>query len=129
MQQTEPMTSKPGAGARADERPEADRKATARSVGAAHAPKSRVGVFRARRLRVHLAPMRRIVATTFIVAALLMGVAGGRAEATEVGYGRNFGLGFALGNPTGFVGKYWVDRTNAWDFGVGFDGYYGGWCN
>ncbi len=56
---------------------------------------------------------------------ILAGVTEGSARATEVGYGRNFGLGFELGNPTGFVGKYWVGRTNALDFGLGFDGYYG----
>jgi hypothetical protein len=72
--------------------------------------------------------MRRILATTCLTALILVGLAGGRAEATEVGYGRNFGLGFQIGNPTGFVGKYWVDRTNAWDFGIGFDGYYAQWC-
>jgi hypothetical protein len=52
-----------------------------------------------------------------------------RAEATEVGYGRNLGLGFVLGDPTGFVGKYWVGRTNAIDAGFGFYGYGWGWCN
>ena len=72
--------------------------------------------------------MRRTLATTCLAALLLAGLTSGRAEATEVGYGRNFGLGFELGNPTGFVGKYWVDRVNAWDFGVGFDGYSYGWC-
>ena len=130
MQQSEPMATKTHAGHSVGGREEAGQKPSARSwVRAGHRPKSRAGVFRGRRLSVHLAAMRRTVATTFIAAALLVGLAHGRAEATEVGYGRNFGLGFALGNPTGFVGKYWVDRTNAWDFGVGFDGYYGGWCN
>src|SRR6476619_2224925 len=42
---------------------------------------------------------------------------------TEVGYGRTFGLGFMLGDPTGLTGKLWVARTNAIDFGVGFWGY------
>jgi hypothetical protein len=72
--------------------------------------------------------MRRTLATTCFVALLLAATASGSAQATEVGYSRNFGLGFQLGVPTGFVGKYWVGRTNAIDFGVGFDGYYGGWC-
>ncbi len=62
-------------------------------------------------------------------AGLLFGVGAAPAQATEVGYGRNLGLGFELGDPTGFTGKYWVGRTNAIDFGVGFDGYaYGGTC-
>jgi hypothetical protein len=60
-------------------------------------------------------------------AVVLVGI-GGSAHATEVGYGRNFGLGFEIGEPTGFVGKYWVGRTNAWDFGVGFDGYTSNVC-
>ena len=51
------------------------------------------------------------------------------ASATEVGYGRNFGLGFELGDPTGIVGKLWLNRTNALDFGVGFYGYSYGFCN
>jgi len=72
--------------------------------------------------------MRRTLLTTCLAALILAGVAGGSAQATEVGYGRNLGLGFEIGNPTGFVGKYWVNRVNAWDFGVGFDGYAYGWC-
>ncbi|MES1205877.1 MAG: DUF3996 domain-containing protein [Pseudomonadota bacterium] len=72
--------------------------------------------------------MRRTLVTTFFAALLLAATGAGTAQATEVGYGRNFGLGFELGNPTGFVGKYWLGRTNAIDFGLGFDGYYGGWC-
>ena len=73
--------------------------------------------------------MRRTLASTFF-ATLLLGIGAERlAQATEVGYGRNLGLGFELGAPTGFTGKYWVGRTNALDFGVGFDGYYnGGTC-
>ena len=47
--------------------------------------------------------------------------------ATEVGYGRKFGLGFMIGDPTGLSGKLWVSPTNAIDFGVGFWGY--GVCN
>jgi len=42
---------------------------------------------------------------------------------TEVGYGRTFGLGFMVGDPTGLTGKLWVGRTNAIDFGLGFWGY------
>jgi len=42
---------------------------------------------------------------------------------TEVGYGRKFGLGFMVGDPTGLTGKLWVAPTNAIDFGVGFWGY------
>lgn len=51
-----------------------------------------------------------------------------RAEATEVGRGRDFGLGVAFGSPTSIVGKYFVGGGSAWDFGFGFWTY--GWgCN
>ena len=42
------------------------------------------------------------------------------AQATEVGSARTFGLGFAFGNPPSLVGKVFVGRENAIDFGVGF---------
>ncbi|HVZ35697.1 MAG TPA: hypothetical protein VG963_24895 [Polyangiaceae bacterium] len=65
---------------------------------------------------------------------LLLGLIGmsaiipGRAWATEVGRGRDFGLGFAFGSPTSIVGKYFVGDDNALDFGLGFWRY--GWnCN
>lgn len=33
---------------------------------------------------------------------------------------RGFGLGVILGEPTGFSGKYWVDRDHAVDFGLAY---------
>lgn len=42
------------------------------------------------------------------------------AAATEVGRGRNFGLGVAFGSPTSLVAKYFLSRENALDFGLGF---------
>jgi hypothetical protein len=42
---------------------------------------------------------------------------------TEVGYGRNFGLGVMVGDPAGLSAKLWVARANAIDFGLGFWGY------
>jgi hypothetical protein len=42
---------------------------------------------------------------------------------TEVGYGRKFGLGFMVGDPTGLSAKLWVAATNAIDAGVGLWGY------
>jgi hypothetical protein len=47
------------------------------------------------------------------------------ASATEVGRGRDLGLGFAFGSPTSLVGKYFVGPGNALDFGLGFWSY--GW--
>ena len=69
------------------------------------------------RFSVSVAPLVALVSTMLWVSAARS------AHATEVGYGRNLGLGFELGDPTAFVGKYWVGRTNAVDFGVGFDGF------
>ena len=73
--------------------------------------------------------MRRKLVFTCLASALLGIVASQPAHATEVGYSRTFGLGFELGDPTGFVGKYWVSKTNALDFGIGFWGYSWGYCN
>ncbi|HTV17844.1 MAG TPA: hypothetical protein VMG12_04215 [Polyangiaceae bacterium] len=50
------------------------------------------------------------------------------AGATEVGRGRDFGIGVAFGSPTSIVGKYFIGGGNALDFGLGFWTY--GWgCN
>ena len=66
--------------------------------------------------------MKYTVVTALL--ALFLLVAGARpASATEVGYGRKFGLGFVLGDPTGLSGKYWVGPTNALDFALGFTNY------
>ncbi len=46
-----------------------------------------------------------------------------RAEATEVGQGRDFGIGVAIGSPTSIVGKVFVGGGNALDFGFGFWSY------
>jgi hypothetical protein len=73
---------------------------------------------------------RKLILTCLATTLLGVGVGASRpAQATEVGYNRTFGLGFELGDPTGFVGKYWVSKTNALDFGIGFWGYAWGYCN
>ena len=67
--------------------------------------------------------MKRFLLVTLAAAAI--GTAGtGRAQATEVGTSRNFGLGFQIGEPTAITAKVFVTSTSAYDFGVGF----GGWC-
>lgn len=74
--------------------------------------------------------MRRTLATAVasafvsasVAALLLLGTAR-PANATEVGYGRKFGLGFMVGDPTGITAKLWVGPTNSLDFGLGFWGY------
>jgi hypothetical protein len=48
-------------------------------------------------------------------------VATGRsAAASEVGAGRDFGLGVAVGAPISLVGKYYLGSRDALDFGVAF---------
>jgi hypothetical protein len=47
----------------------------------------------------------------------------GRAHATEVGTARKFGLGVQLFEPTAIIGKVFLDRHNALDFGFGFWGW------
>ncbi len=72
--------------------------------------------------------MKRYVVIPFAAVVLLVVLAvaaAGTAQATEVGYSRKFGLGVAVGDPTGLVGKVWVSPTNALDFGLGFQHY--GW--
>lgn len=44
--------------------------------------------------------------------------------ASVQGAGRNFGLGLVLGDPTGISGKYWTSSTTAFDFNVGWSGYW-----
>jgi len=66
--------------------------------------------------------MRRTLITAFVAAILLAGAVR-TAEATEVGYGRKFGLGFVLGDPTGLSAKWWLGPTNSLDAGLGFWGY------
>jgi hypothetical protein len=45
------------------------------------------------------------------------------ASATEVGTSRVFGLGVQVGSPTAIVGKVFLGRGNAFDFGLGFGGW------
>ncbi|HEY5284898.1 MAG TPA: DUF3996 domain-containing protein [Polyangia bacterium] len=45
------------------------------------------------------------------------------SRATEVGTSRKFGLGVQLFEPTAIIGKLFLDRNDAVDFGVGFWGY------
>ena len=61
-----------------------------------------------------------------LLSALLLGTltaAPGSAHATEVGTYRTFGLGVQLFDPTALIGKVFLDRNDALDFGVGFWDY------
>jgi hypothetical protein len=51
------------------------------------------------------------------------------AHVTEVGYGRHYGIGLMVGDPTGISAKAWIGETNAIDAGVGDYGFgYRGGC-
>ena len=71
--------------------------------------------------------MKRFLLVTLAAAAI--GATGtGRAQATEVGTSRNFGLGFQIGEPTAITAKAFIGGANALDFGLGFGGWGYGWC-
>jgi hypothetical protein len=66
--------------------------------------------------------MTRLILVMVLSLTALAG-ASATANATEVGAGRTFGLGFQVGDPTAIVGKVFVGGDNAIDFGVGFGGW------
>ena len=66
-----------------------------------------------------MAEMKCVILRMAVLVGLLSAAAT-TAEATEVGAGRNFGLGFAVGTPTSIVGKAFLGGENALDFGLGF---------
>jgi hypothetical protein len=66
--------------------------------------------------------VKRLSLLLWVIAVLAMSSS---ASATEVGRGRNFGIGVAFGSPTSIVAKYFVGGGNAFDFGLGFWRY--GW--
>jgi hypothetical protein len=66
--------------------------------------------------------MKRVILTTILVIAAFAMVPA-PAQATEVGPARPFGLGVQVFDPTALIGKLFLDRNNALDFGVGFWGY------
>jgi hypothetical protein len=70
--------------------------------------------------------VKRVIRATLFFTLILLGAS--EAQATEVGNGRRFGLGFQLGDPTAIIGKLFLGGGNAFDFGVGFDGYGRGYC-
>jgi len=72
-------------------------------------------------------PMKRLVLLISAAAAIVT-VAAGRAQATEVGTSRTFGLGFQIGEPTAITAKAFVGGSNAFDFGLGFGGWGYDWC-
>jgi hypothetical protein len=71
--------------------------------------------------------VKRLVFLT-LAAATILSTSEGRAQATEVGSSRNFGLGFQIGEPTAITAKAFVRRNHAFDFGLGLGGWGYGWC-
>jgi hypothetical protein len=77
--------------------------------------------------------MKRVI----LLATVLVAFSATRsASATEVGTRRPFGLGIQVFEPTALIGKYFLDRNDALDFGLGFWNYgrcydngYGTYCN
>jgi len=63
-----------------------------------------------------------LLAAMFVVGGFLAGT--GTAHATQVGYGKNLGVGLMFGDPTGITGKYWLSYKNAVDLGLGFGFYH-----
>jgi hypothetical protein len=70
--------------------------------------------------------MSRVIALAALLTALSLAKAR-PAQATEVGQGRNFGVGIFLGDPTGLTGKYFLSPNNAIDFGLSFWTYSRWW--
>jgi hypothetical protein len=66
--------------------------------------------------------MKRVILSSALLLACIAAMPG-RAHATEVGTVRPFGLGVQVFEPTAFIGKLFLDRHNALDFGIGFWGY------
>jgi len=66
--------------------------------------------------------MKRVISSFALLCAGIMAMPA-QASATEVGTARPFGLGLQAFEPTAVIGKLFLDRSNALDFGVGFWGY------
>ena len=66
--------------------------------------------------------MKRVTSLLALSLALLAAPVN-RAQATEVGTARPFGLGVQLFDPTALIGKVFLDRNDALEFGVGVWGY------
>jgi hypothetical protein len=72
--------------------------------------------------------MRRVFLLTAVTLLIGLVAAPPAARATEVGTSRTFGLGFAIGDPTSIVGKYFLNPSNAIDFGIAFYNYDNRYC-
>jgi hypothetical protein len=71
--------------------------------------------------------MKRLV-LLISAAVAIVGLGAPRAQATEVGTSRTFGLGFQLGEPTAITAKLFAGGPHAFDFGLGFGGWGYDWC-
>jgi hypothetical protein len=66
--------------------------------------------------------MKRVILSCVLLLACITGIPAS-ARATEVGTVRPLGLGVQLFEPTALIGKLFLDRYDALDFGLGFWGY------
>jgi hypothetical protein len=66
--------------------------------------------------------MKRVIIALALTLASI-GATPGVARATDVGTSRTFGVGVQILEPTALIGKLFLDRNDAIDFGVGFWGY------
>jgi hypothetical protein len=73
--------------------------------------------------RIVFTKMKRVILTSIVLSALAAVPGRAHATATEVGSTRPFGLGVQVFEPTALIGKLFLDRNDALDFGVGFWGY------
>jgi hypothetical protein len=73
--------------------------------------------------------MMRLIYIMVLTLTIVAGVS--ETAHAQVGAGRNFGLGFQLGDPTALIGKAFIGGGNAFDFGIGFGsvGYSRCWDN
>lgn len=69
--------------------------------------------------------VRRLRSVLSAAIALVALSAAAPASASQVGNGRNFGLGVTLGAPSGLSMKYFMGQNHALDLGVGV-GFFGG---
>ena len=64
-----------------------------------------------------------VIVAVVVVIVVVAVLGASRADATEVGYARRYGVGLVVGTPTGLTGKVWVAPAGAIDAGLGAWGY------
>lgn len=75
------------------------------------------------RIQKHFCGMPFSMSTWVALLGLTLGLMTQSASAQPGDRAGKFGLGFELGEPTGFNAKYWLDNRNALDFVVGWNSW------